>query len=118
MRDDAGLDVDRAMLREVPDPSAPCVRPRGLLRGLLRGVLQRHALLVVLIGLVHSRGRRRWVGCWRFPISASRSSRALLLEGTSSGQSCGEGVLTAGRTAREKTAPSIFYRASSPAKLT
>ena len=53
MRDDARLDVDRSMLRQVPDPSAPCVRPRGFLRGLLRGVLQRHALLVVLIGPVH-----------------------------------------------------------------
>jgi hypothetical protein len=48
MHDDASLNVDRAMLGQVPDPLAPCVRPWGLLRGLLRGVLQRHTLPVVL----------------------------------------------------------------------
>ena len=98
------------MLRQVPDPSAPCVRPRGLLRGLLRGVLQRHALLVVLIGLVHSRGRRPWVGRWRFPISASRSSRALLLERVLLADRVWEDVLMADEQREGETALHILPR--------
>jgi len=80
MRDDAGMEVDRAMLRQVPDAAATCVRPRGLLRGLLRGVLQRHALRVVLIRLVHSRRRHGGVRGSRFgPLTMGASARSAAL---------------------------------------
>lgn len=51
MLDGASRYGDRAMLRQVPDPSPPCVR---LCCGLLRGVLQRDALLVVQVDVVHA----------------------------------------------------------------